>query len=119
MYKAQVLTDNSTPKEYIGMTGNSFQERFNNYTKSFNNKFTKIVQSYPSTFGTWKKNAVTLRSSGLARKELILIPVARRAAIFVYKKTLCFEGGQVTFAKRDKWSVFDVRAPETIRSREI
>ena len=41
MYKAQVLTDNSTPKEYIGMTGNSFKEIFNNHTKSFNNKIYK------------------------------------------------------------------------------
>ena len=41
VYKAQVLTDNSTPKEYIGMTGNLFKERFNNYTKSFNNKIYK------------------------------------------------------------------------------
>ena len=41
VYKAQVLTDNSTPKEYIGMTGNSFKEIFNNHTKSFNNKIYK------------------------------------------------------------------------------
>ena len=35
VYKAEVITSNSKPKVYIGMTGNTFKERFNNHKKSF------------------------------------------------------------------------------------
>ena len=37
VYKAEVTTrDNGEVKEYIGMTANSFKERYNNHKKSFN-----------------------------------------------------------------------------------
>jgi hypothetical protein len=32
-----VVTNNSEPKEYIGMTGNTFKKRLYNHNKSFNN----------------------------------------------------------------------------------
>ena len=37
VYKAEVVTNNSEPKEYIGMTGNTFKKRLYNHNKSFNN----------------------------------------------------------------------------------
>jgi hypothetical protein len=37
MHESQVVTSKSEPKEYIGITGNTFQERLYNQTKSFNN----------------------------------------------------------------------------------
>ena len=37
VYKAEVITSNSQPKIYIGMTGNTFKEPFNNHKKSFSN----------------------------------------------------------------------------------
>ena len=37
VYKAEVVTSNSEPKEYIGMTGNTFKKRLYNHNKSFNN----------------------------------------------------------------------------------
>jgi hypothetical protein len=36
-YKAEVVTNNSEPKEYIGMTGNTFKKRLYNHNKSLNN----------------------------------------------------------------------------------
>ena len=35
VYKAQVLTENSTPKEYTGMRENSFKEKFNNHMTTY------------------------------------------------------------------------------------
>jgi hypothetical protein len=32
-----VVTNNLEPKEYIGMTGNTFKKRLYNHNKSFNN----------------------------------------------------------------------------------
>ena len=37
VYKAEVVTNNSEPKEYIGMTGNTFKKRLYNHNKSFKN----------------------------------------------------------------------------------
>ena len=37
VYKAEVVTNNSEPKDYIGMTGNTFKKRLYNHNKSFKN----------------------------------------------------------------------------------
>ena len=85
MYKAQVLTDKTTPKEYIGMTGNSFKEIFNNHTKSFNNKIYK--NSTELSKYVW--NLKEKRSDFTIKRSI------RRAAIFVYN-------GYYTIIGRDK-----------------
>ena len=36
VYKAEIASQNGTVKTYIGMTSNSFKERYRNHLKSFN-----------------------------------------------------------------------------------
>ena len=38
VYKAEVSTDKDNAKVYIGVTANSFKERFRNHTKSIKNE---------------------------------------------------------------------------------
>ena len=38
VYKAEITSQNGTVKTYIGMTSNSFKERYRNHLKSFNHR---------------------------------------------------------------------------------
>ena len=90
VYKAEVVTSNSEPKEYIGMTGNTFKKRLYNHNKSFNNVTYRNNTELSKYMWNLKKKQQDL--IGLFRNEQPRILAVERDVTFASKRNfvVCF-----------------------------
>ena len=80
VYKAEVSTDKDDAKVYIGVTANSFQERFRNHTKPIKNE--RHGKETELSKYIWKRQTRALMQSWFPKMQ----PLSRRKAFDHEKK---------------------------------
>ena len=107
VYKAEVSTcDTGDRKEYIGMTANSFKERFNNHKKSFNNEKYEKETELSKYIWKLKKNKKDYSVSWSILKRAPAFSPGRKRCNLCIEEKLCLMQGNATKLLNKRSEIF-------------